>query len=127
MSNLDPSAVTSAAIVENPRLTAPKMICLAIRIAGLAGGWARREYGRITPVWSSSGGVMRRSVGEPQRNRTDGEADAFPRIGLLPSSSHGSTQRMRVSVSASGCRPSAVMVTRRRAHAYQSMRKNGHC
>jgi len=70
MSNLDRSAVTSAAIVANPRLTAPKMICLAIRIAGLAGGWARRDYGRITPVWSSSGGVMRRSVGEPDGNRT---------------------------------------------------------
>ena len=54
----------------DPRLTAPKMICLAIRIAGLAGGWARRDYGRITPVWSSSGGVMRPSVGDPNSNRT---------------------------------------------------------
>ena len=30
------------------RGSTPKMIGLAIRIAGLAGGWARRDYGRIT-------------------------------------------------------------------------------
>jgi hypothetical protein len=31
------------------------------------------------------------SSAEPQRNRTDGEADAFPGIGLLPSSCQGTT------------------------------------
>ena len=40
-------------------------------------------------------GKRERSVGEPQRNRTDGEADALPRIGLLPSSRHGSTTGCR--------------------------------
>ena len=53
--------------------------------------------------------------GEPPRNRTDGEADALPRIGLLPSSRHGSIKGCAVSVSASRCRPSAVMAMRRRA------------
>ena len=37
---------------------------LAIRIDGLAGGWARRDD-RITPVWSPSAGVMGPSAGEP--------------------------------------------------------------
>ena len=40
-------------------------------------------------------GKRERSVGEPPTNRTDGEADALPRIGLLPSSRHGSTTGCR--------------------------------
>ena len=45
-----------------------------------------------------------RDSGERPRNRTDGEADAPPRIGLLPSSQDGSTKGCAVSVSASRCR-----------------------